>query len=111
MKADFVEDGLDALLELAAVLRAGDEQGHVEGDEAFLAQPLRDLARRNGLRQALDDGRLADAGVAQQGGVVLGPAAEDLHEALHLLVAADDGVEAPFARLLDEVLLMVASLF
>ena len=43
--------------------------------------------------QTLGDGRLADAGLADQGRVVLGPAAEDLDNPLDLLLAADDRVE------------------
>jgi hypothetical protein len=37
------------------------------------------------LRQALDDRGLADAGLAEQHGVVLRAAAEDLHDALDLV--------------------------
>ncbi len=47
--------------------------------------------------QALDDGRLADAGLADEDGVVLGAPAEDLDDAADLLVAADDRVELALA--------------
>ena len=43
--------------------------------------------------EPLHDGRLADAGVADQDRVVLRPPRQDLHDAADLLVAADDGVE------------------
>ena len=43
--------------------------------------------------EALDDGGLAHAGLADQDRVVLGPAREDLDHAADLVVAADDGVE------------------
>src|SRR5207302_1551918 len=43
--------------------------------------------------EALDDGRLADAGLADEDGVVLRPPGEDLDDAPDLLVAPDDGVE------------------
>ena len=45
------------------------------------------------LRQPLDDRRLADAGVTDQNGVVLGAAREDLDHAADLLVASDHRVE------------------
>jgi hypothetical protein len=45
------------------------------------------------LGQALDDGGLADTGLADQDGVVLGAAREDLHDPLDLLLAPDDRVE------------------
>ena len=43
--------------------------------------------------EALDDGGLADARLADEHGVVLGAAGEDLHDAADLLVAADHRVE------------------
>ena len=53
--------------------------GHVAGDDA--------------LGQALDDRGLADAGLADQHRVVLGPARQHLDDPADLVVAADDRVE------------------
>ena len=44
-----------------------------------------------------DDGGLADTGVTDEHGVVLGPAAEHLHDPADLGVTPDDGVEAALA--------------
>ncbi len=52
----------------------------------------------DGLCQALDDGGLADAGLADQHRVVLGAAGEHLHDPLDFLLAADDGVELALHR-------------
>ncbi len=101
--ADLVHDGLDALLELAAVLGAGDHHGQVEDDDAAVAQQLGDVAIDDQLGQALDDGGLADAGLAEQDGVVLGAAAEDLDDALDLVLPADDRVELALAGQFGEV--------
>ena len=90
---DLLEDGLEALLELAAVLRTGDHCAEVEGDEALVAQALRHVPGDDALRETLDDGRLADAGLTDEDGVVLRAAAQHLHDATDLAVAADDGVE------------------
>ncbi len=79
--ADLVHHGLDALLELAAVLGAGDHHRQVEHDDAAVAQQLGHVAVDDPLGEALDDGRLADAGLAQEHGVVLRAAAEDLDDA------------------------------
>ena len=95
---DFFEDGLEALFEFAAELGAGDERAHVERDDALVLEALGDVAADDALGQALDDGGLADAGLADQDGVVLGAAREDLDDAADLLVAADDGVELALAR-------------
>ena len=55
------------------------------------------------LRQPLGDGGLADAGLADQGRVVLRPAAQDLDDPLDLLLAADDRVELAGPRQLGQV--------
>ena len=96
--AHLLEDLLEALLEVAAVARAGHEGAHVQGVELLVAQGLGHVAVDDGLAQALDDGGLAHAGLADEDGVVLGAPGEDLHDPLHLLVAADDRVELALAR-------------
>ena len=53
--------------------------------------------------QALDDGGLADAGLADEHRVVLGAARQHLDGAAHLLVAADDGIDLPLAGTCGEV--------
>jgi len=50
------------------------------------------------LGQALDDGRLADPGLADQDRVVLGTTREHLDDPADLTVSADDGVELAVAR-------------
>ena len=71
---DLLEDGLEALLELAAELGAGDQRAEVERDDPLVLEPLGHVAADDPLGEALDDGRLADAGLADQDRVVLGPA-------------------------------------
>ena len=73
--ADLVHDALHALFELAAILRAGDQPGEIERDDALVAQRLGDFALDDALRQAFGDRRLADAGLADQRRVVLRAAA------------------------------------
>ena len=87
------EDGLEPLLELAAVLRAREQRADVERPDALALQALGHVARDDALREPLDDRGLADAGLADQHRVVLRPAREDLDDAADLLVAADDRIE------------------
>ena len=54
---------------------------------------LGDVAARDFLRQAFGDGGLADAGLAEQHGVVLRAAAEHLNDAFNFVFTSDDGVE------------------
>lgn len=97
-RLDLGEHGLEPLLELTAVLGAGDHGAEVQGDEALVLEGLGDVALDDALGQALDDGRLADAGLADEHRVVLRAAREDLDDAPDLVVAADDGVELALAR-------------
>ena len=91
--AQLFDDLLEPLLELAAVLGAGDERADVERQDALVEQRLGHVAGDDALGQALGDGRLADARLADQRRVVLGPAAQDLDDALDFLLAADDRVD------------------
>ena len=88
-----VQHRLEALLELAAELGAGDERAHVEREDALVLQSLGHLAVDDALRQALDDGGLADAGLADQHRIVLGAPLQHLDGAADLIVAADDRIE------------------
>jgi hypothetical protein len=95
---DFLEHGLEALLELAAEFGAGDQRAHVERDDALVLQALRDVAADDALRQPFDDGGLADARLADQHRIVLGAAREHLDDAADLLVAADHRIELALRR-------------
>ena len=66
-------------------------------------QRFRHVAVDDAQRQALDDGGLADAGLADQHRVVLGAARQHLDGAADLLVAADHRIELALARRLGEV--------
>ena len=87
------DDLLDALLELAAVLGAGDHAGQVERDDALALEGLRNVAGNDLLSQTLDDGGLADARITDQRRVVLGAAGQNLDNTLDFLGTADDRVE------------------
>ena len=60
------EHGLEPLLKFAAVLCAGDQCAHVEGEDRLVLQALRYVAADYTLCQSLGDGRLADARFAYQ---------------------------------------------
>ena len=102
--ADLLEHLLEALLEVTAVARAGDQGAEVERVDLLVLQRLGHVALDDVLRQAGHDRGLADAGLADEDGVVLRAARQDLHHALDLLLAPDDRVELALARGLGEVL-------
>ena len=72
-------------------------------DQPAVAQRAGDVAGDDALGEALDDRRLADAGLADEHRVVLRAAAEHLDDAADLLVAADDRVELALLGALGEV--------
>src|ERR671912_2654669 len=94
---------LEALLELAPVLGARDQRAEVERVDLLVAEDLGHLALRDLLGEPLDDGRLADAWLADDDGVVLGAPDEDLHDPRYLLAPPDDGVELVFLGVGSEV--------
>ena len=100
---DLLEHGLEPLLELAAVLRAGDHRADVERDHALVAQALGHVAFDDAPREPFDDRGLADAGLADEHGVVLRAARQHLDDPADLLVAADDRIDLALARGLGEV--------
>ena len=100
---DLFDHGLEAVFELAAELGAGDHGAEIDGRDALVLELVGNVAAHDALGQAFDDGGLADAGFADEHGIVLGAAAEHLHDAADLFVAADDGVELALARRIGEI--------
>ena len=84
---------LQALLELAAILRARQHGRKIQRHHALAAQNLRDVLLHDQLGQALHDGGLAHAGLADEHRIVLSPAGEDLHDALDLALPSDHRIQ------------------
>ncbi len=99
-----LQHALQALLEVAAVLGAGEQRAHVERVDGRIGQDLGHVALGDAPGQAFGDGGLADAGLADQQRVVLAPAAQDLDHALDFVLAADQRVDLAVARELVQVL-------
>ena len=106
-----VQDALDALFKVAAVLCAREHGRQVHTHNTLVAQVLGHVAVRNALRQPLGHRRLADAGLADEHGVILAAAREDLDGALDLPVAADDRVHLPAGCQLREVAAVLVERF
>ncbi len=85
--SDLLEDLLQALFEVTAVTRAGDEGAEVERVDLLVGERLGNFLAHDALRETFDDRGLAHARLPDEDGVVLRPAREDLHDALDLLLA------------------------
>ncbi len=92
-----------ALLELALHAGAGLQQAHVQRQQLDVLQRRRHVAARDALREAFDHRGLAHTGLADQDGVVLAPAHQDVDHLADLVVAADDRVHLAAARLFGQV--------
>src|SRR4029453_17311559 len=100
---DCRHERLEARLEVAAVLRAGEQRAEVEGEDLRVAQVVRHLAVTDALREALRQRRLPDAALTHEDRVVLAPPREHVHRALELGLAPDQRIELPRSRQLREV--------
>mmetsp|Transcript_5636 Transcript_5636/g.13061 ORF Transcript_5636/g.13061 Transcript_5636/m.13061 type:complete len:262 (-) Transcript_5636:541-1326(-) len=102
-RSHFVDDLLQPLLELAAVLGVGDEQPQLERDEPFAEQSRRHPLLYDCLRECLSDCCLANAGVADEHRIRLASAHKNLQATPDFGIAADHGIELAIACLLRQV--------
>ena len=99
----FAEHGLQPLLEFAAELRAGHQGAHIERDDTLVFEAFGHVGIDDSQGEALGDGGFADAGLADQHGIVFRAARKHLHDAADFLVAADHRVELSLACPLDQI--------
>ena len=93
--AYLLDKSLHAALELAAKLRSRNERREVKKIYLLTAQLIRHPVERYALGKSLGHGCLADARLADETGIVLLAAVEDLNDALELLLAAYHIVKLP----------------
>src|SRR5207253_1186728 len=98
-----LDDLLEALLELAAVLRARNERPDVQGEDALALERFGHVALHDPVREALGDRGLPNTGLTDEGGIVLRATRQDLNDTLDLFLAADDRVELACLRHRREV--------
>ena len=91
--SNFFEEGFEALLEFATELGPGHHAAEVHADELFALEGIGHVTRDDAACEAFGDGGLAHAGLADEHGIVLGAAAEHLHDAADFFIAADDGID------------------
>ena len=86
-------DGLEPLFKLPAVFCAGHDQGKIETEDFLVGEKAGNFAVGDALRKPFHDRRLADAGLADEHGIVLGAAAENLDDAFQFAIAAHQRIE------------------
>ena len=100
---EFVEEHLEALLEVSTVLRAGQQGAQVEQVHDAVSDHLRHIGIHDALRQTLGDGGLAHARLADQERIVLAAATEDLDDALQFVFPTHQGIDGTCAGKIVQV--------
>ena len=88
-----LDDRLEALLEIAAEARAGQQRAGVEREDLGVLQRVLHVVGEQPRGEAFGHRRLADAGLADEHRVVLAAPAEHFDRALQLVGAADQRIE------------------
>ena len=84
---------LDALFELAAVLRSSNHHGQVEYNDSLLSQNLWYFAFDDSLCESFDDGGFTNTSFSKQNRIILGSSTKDLSGSLNFPSTTDDGVQ------------------
>ena len=104
----FLHEAFDAFLELAAEFCAADKIAEVDIDNAFIEETVGHIILNDLDGQTFDDGGLPHSRFADEDGVVLFAAAEDLGDAHDLIIATDDGIQfillGEFGEILSEII-------
>ena len=100
---DFLHYRLQPVFELAAEFRARNHRAQIQRHQLLVLELIRHVAPDDALGEALHDGGLAHARLADQHRVVLGAAAQHLHHAADFVFAPDHRVELPLPRRFRQV--------
>ena len=111
---DLLDKALHTAFKLAPELGPGYQRRQVQQIYLLIPQLEGHVVGHNALGQTLGNGRLAHAGFADEAGVVLLAAVQNLHHTLYLLLPADDRVQlavpGPLAEI-DAVAIQILVLF
>ena len=98
-----VHKALYSALELSTELSTGHKCGKVQKVYLLVGKVEGNVPGVDALCDALSDSGLANAGLTDKAGVVLGPSGEYLDDSCYFLVTADDVVELTVSGFLGEV--------
>lgn len=101
----FTDDFLQARFEFSAETRARDDECEVEGEDAFLREEVASGTLSYFLRQCCDEGGFADTRIAEEEGIVLLFAPEDVDESFDFMRATDEWFSRSVLPEVDGVLI------
>ncbi|MNC08910.1 hypothetical protein D3C75_565180 [compost metagenome] len=100
---DLLEQHLETLLKVTAVLGPCQQGTHVQGVDGTVCYHLGHVTLDDTIGEPLGDGGLAHTGLPHQQGIVLAATAEHLNGAAQLLIATDQRIDSPLQYQLVEV--------
>ena len=100
---NLVHDGFEPFFELAPEFGAGDQSAHVQSQHAAALEGVGYVSSHDTGGQALDDGSLAHAGLADDHGVILLPPGQRLHNLANLFASAHNRVQFTLTGQLGQV--------
>ena len=103
IRARFLDYRFEALLEIPTVFRSGDNQGYIQGNQAFLGQGRGYASTGYPQCDPFDYRGLSYSGLADKHRVVLLAPPKDLYDTGNLGLPADNGVQFSFGGGLREV--------
>ena len=101
---DFIEDGFQPFLKLAAVLGTRNQRAHIQRENLLVFQRCGYIPLGDSLRETFDYRRLADAGLTDQHRVVLGLSRENPDDISDFIITADHRINLLRLRLRDKLL-------
>ena len=101
--AYFLQHRLEPFLELATVFGPCHQRTHIQGEEGFLLQAVRDVSADNPLCQPLRNGGFTYARFADEHRVILALAGKDTDDVANLVVPANHRIQFLLPRPLHQV--------
>ena len=83
----------DSILKLATIFGTGHHAGQVQRQDLLIQQLLRHIAHDDLPSQSFGDGRLADAGLTDQAGIIFRAAGQNLDHSLDLLIPTNHRIQ------------------
>ena len=103
MLAHLVQDRLEALLEIAAILGAGQQRAHIKRINGAVLKNVRHFTIDNLLGQAFSDRSFPDTRFTHEQWIILAAATEDLDGALDFMRAANQWINLSLTRALIQI--------
>ena len=100
---DFFQDSFQTLLKLAAVLSTGNQGTHIQREDRFIFQGIRNIAFNNTLCKSFHNCSLADTRLTDQDRIVLGFSGKDPDHILNLIDTADDRIQFLLFSLFNQI--------